>query len=246
MILSKSKCSLFASLAQSKMRRRHSLFIAEGRKAVADLMRSFRTEAVVVSCTAAQDVSFDGVPVYEATEADIKRISNLTTPPDIIGVFRMPETMDGILKINSGKLYLMLDGVQDPGNLGTIIRTCHWFGVFDILASRDTVDCYNPKTVQATMGSLGSVRVTYCDLVSVFDSFPDMPVYGLLLDGNDIFNAQLSDNGFIVMGNEGNGISLPVREKVTSPLLIPPAAPDHGESLNVAIATAVTLAQFRR
>lgn len=245
MILSKTKCGLFASLSTTKMRQRHRLFIAEGEKAVNDLMATFAAEAVIIADSQNAPVPDTDAPVYLATDADMRRISNLTTPPAIIGIFRMPRLEENV-RIDPSRLYLMLDGVQDPGNLGTIIRTCHWFGIFRILASRDCADCYNPKVVQATMGSLGRVQVNYCDLNKLCDEHPEMPVYGLLLDGKDIFKAKLDTSGFIVMGNEGNGISPEMRKRVTSPLLIPPATSDHGESLNVAIATAITLAQFRK
>lgn len=245
MKLSKTKCGFFASLSTAKMRQRYRLFIAEGRKAVNDLMKSFAVEAVIISESQNVSVPDTEAPVYFASDADLRRISNLTTPPDIVGVFRMPDQTEN-LRIESSRIYLMLDGVRDPGNLGTIIRTCHWFGIFRILASRDCADCYNPKVVQATMGSLGRVQVHYCDLDKICAEHPEMPVYGLLLDGEDIFRADLEGNGFIVMGNEGSGISSEMRERVTSRLLIPPATSDHGESLNVAVATAITLAQFRK
>jgi TrmH family RNA methyltransferase len=244
MELSKTKKSLFASLSQSKMRKKHSLFIAEGEKSVSDLLSAFTPEAIIVSKDYKLTLDIGDTPCYTASNADLKEVSNLSTPSDIIAVFRMPEA-DSVYDIDSSRLYLMLDGVQDPGNLGTIIRTCHWFGIFDIIASRDTVDCFNPKTVQATMGSLGRVRVRYANLPEIVSKHPEMPVYGLLLDGENIFNAGLRECGFIVMGNEGNGISAEMRKLVTDPLLIPPATADHGESLNVAIATAITLAQFR-
>ena len=136
--------------------------------------------------------------------------------------------------------------IQDPGNLGTIMRTAHWFGIDRIYASRDTVDIFNPKTVQSTMGSLGRVEIVYCDLGELMDKNPDMPVYGTLLDGKNIYKATLGEHGFIIMGNEGKGISESLRKRITSPLLIPPYDySNHSESLNVAIATAVTLSQFR-
>ena len=129
-------------------------------------------------------------------------------------------------------------------NLGTIIRTCHWFGVFDIYASFDTVDCYNPKVVQATMGSLGAVRVSYCNLKEMIESHRDMHVYGTLLNGENLFEAHPEPRGFIVMGNEGKGITDEMKRLLTQAYTIPPATSNHGESLNVAIATAIVLAKF--
>ena len=141
-----------------------------------------------------------------------------------------------------------LDGVQDPGNLGTIIRTCDWFGVHRLVCSKDTADCYNPKVVQATMGALARVRVEYVNLPAWLRQ-QHVPVYGTLLDGLNLYDQAAipaRQEGIIVMGNEGNGISEAVRPLITHPLYIPSAEPDRVESLNVAIATAVTLAEFRR
>lgn len=173
----------------------------------------------------------------------MRRLSNFVTSPDYLGVFQIPE--ERMPQITPGGLYVMLDGVRDPGNLGTILRTCHWFGIKAILASRDCADLYNPKCVQACMGSLGHLPVGYVNLEEVIDSNPGMPVYGLLLEGKDIYRAPLRREGFIVMGNEGKGISEAIRRKVTHPLTIPPYSQDHGESLNVGAATAATLAIFR-
>ena len=158
-------------------------------------------------------------------------------------------------------LVLALDGIQDPGNLGTIIRTCDWFGVHDILCSRDTADCYNPKVVQATMGALARVRVHYVDLVKEISAFrfqhSDLRIYGTLLDGKDLYETLSSESllpsskgglRIIVMGNEGNGISAPVRKLITHAIRIPsfPKNAETSESLNVSIATAIVLAEFRR
>jgi len=143
---------------------------------------------------------------------------------------------------------LALDGIQDPGNLGTIIRIADWFGIETIYCSEDTADAYSPKVVQATMGSLAHVHIIYTDLLQLFETLPpSYPVYGTLLDGDDIYQQPLTPNGIIVMGNEGNGISEAVRQKVNRRLLIPSFnAGDRAESLNVAIATAITCSEFRR
>jgi TrmH family RNA methyltransferase len=147
-----------------------------------------------------------------------------------------------------GSLSIALDGVQDPGNLGTIIRIADWFGISDIICSEDTVDAWNPKVVQATMGSIARVNIIYTNLPSFLDSLPtDFPVYGTLLDGENIYTQQLTKEGLIVMGNEGNGISTEIRPLVGRRLFIPSYHPaDTAESLNVAIATAITCAEFRR
>lgn len=244
MRISRSKMALYGNLHTVKMRRRHGLFTAEGMKAVEDLSRYFQMEALIL--TEGGDVSpqlqVDAQAIYEATEGEMKKLSEFTTPSDVMGVFRIPEQT--VPEPDSSKLYVVLDGVRDPGNLGTIIRTCHWFGIFDIYASYDTVDCYNPKVVQATMGSLGAVKVSYCNLKEVIDSHRDMPVYGTLLCGENLFEAHPEPRGFIVMGNEGKGISEDMKRMLTLAYTIPPATSNHGESLNVAIATAIVLAKF--
>lgn len=244
MRLSRTKATLYGNLQTVKMRRRHGLFAVEGMKAVTDMSSHYTMEALIATPEAELPdslVASAGI-VYEATPAEMKALGSFTTPSSVMGIFRIPADVAPV--IDDSRLYLMLDGVRDPGNLGTIIRTCHWFGIFDILASHDCVDCYNPKTVQATMGSLGAVQVHYCNLADIVKDHPTMPVYGTLLEGENIFRSTLSDHGFIVMGNEGTGISEQMRGMLTQGLHIPPATDNHGESLNVAIATAVVLAQF--
>ncbi|MBO4250412.1 MAG: RNA methyltransferase, partial [Paludibacteraceae bacterium] len=161
------------------------------------------------------------------------------------------------VKCQMSNLTLALDGIQDPGNLGTIIRTCDWFGVHDIFCSQDTADCYNPKVVQATMGALARVRIHYVNLPEWMKEFKiqnsKYKIYGTLLDGKDMYetveNQKSKDkSGIIVMGNEGNGISEAVRPLITHPILIPsyPKNAETSESLNVSIATAIVLAEFRR
>lgn len=249
MDLSKSKASVLSSLSSKKMREKHGLFIVEGCKSVTDTLGFFDLDCVV----ATKDW-IDGHPeimvrygnrLLTATSATIRKISSLSTPSDVMAVYRIPDKTN-VSEIDADKLYIVLDGVQDPGNLGTIVRTADWFGVDTIFASEDTVDVFNPKTVQSTMGSLCRVKVVYTDLLRLFDENQRMPVYGTLLEGEDIFSAELKKSGFIVMGNEGNGISSGVKTKISCPLYIPPYNPkSHGESLNVAIATAITLASFR-
>ena len=167
----------------------------------------------------------------------------------MLALLRIPEERQATgPTARSGRLSLALDGVQDPGNLGTIIRVADWFGIDTIYCSRDTADAYNPKVVQATMGSLAHVHILYCDLTALLDALPPAyPVYGTLLDGEDIYRQELSQEGIIVMGNEGNGISADVRRRVNRRLLIPNFHDgDTAESLNVAIATAITCSEFRR
>lgn len=248
MELSKSRLATYSQLSRRKMRERYGLFIVEGYKSVEDTITSFDVEALI---------TLNGIKIpdswhvedchFEVSEGGMKKLSGLSTPSEMIAVYRIPGGFyDRNIKPVSSKLYLLLDGIQDPGNLGTIIRTAHWFGIDRIYASHDTVDIFNPKTIQSTMGSLGKVDIIYCDLTAVINENPGMPVYGTLLDGKNIYEAKLSEHGFILMGNEGKGISEQLRPLITNALLIPPAnTANHPESLNVAIATAVTLSQFR-
>lgn len=246
MELSKTKFNLYSSLGNSKMRRKYSLFTVEGEKSVRDSLNVFTPVAVISSSNHKYEFISRDLPFYEVSESEMKLLSNLSTPSNIMAVYRLPANeYDNIADaVDRKNLYLMLDGIQDPGNLGTIIRTCHWFGIATIFASKDTVDVFNPKTIQATMGSFAKVRVIYCDLPQLLRIYDDMPIFGLLLDGENIYESQLASNGFIIMGNEGKGISEKLRESVTKKLLIPPVSSDHSESLNVAVATGITLSQF--
>lgn len=231
------------------MRAKHRLFISEGEKCTLDTLGAFRLEWLVATPSwleaNSRRLPIESEKILTAPPSLMAKISSLSSPPEVMAVFAMPEEETPV--VDEDRLYLMLDGVQDPGNLGTIVRTADWFGIDTIFASHDTVDLYNPKTVQSTMGSLKRVKVVYADLADLISAHPGMPVFGTLLEGNDIYKTPLGNSGFIIMGNEGNGISPRLRECVTDPLLIPPFNKDsHPESLNVAIATAVTLACFRR
>lgn len=236
MNVSKANIKLVRGLQQKKQRDEQRLFVAEGRKCVEEIAKGF-------------EQVFLFVEGENASAEDIARMSSLRTPQGVIGVFRMPDA----LLLETEGLTVALDGVQDPGNMGTIIRTCDWFGVRDVVCSEDTVDCFNPKVVQATMGALARVRVHYTDLSHRLTDFSEkgVPVYGTLLDGKNMYregSIQERQRGVIVMGNEGNGISQKVRKCITHPLFIPPYPTDAetSESLNVGIATAVVLAEFRR
>lgn len=241
MSVSKANIKLVRSLQQKKFRDERGLFVAEGRKCVEELAKTFEQVMLFVEGE-------------NATAQEIEQMSSLRTPQGMIGVFRKREVEDS----TSFGLVVALDGVQDPGNLGTIIRTCDWFGVRRLVCSLDTADCYNPKVVQATMGALARVQVEYVELVSWLEEIKTLnsppstlPIYGTLLNGRNLYeDGAIADRqqGVIIMGNEGNGISEAVRRYITHPLLIPPypAGAETSESLNVAIATAITLAEFRR
>ena len=229
---------LIRSLEMKKNRKSEQLFVAEGPKVVGDLLQAGFRPHSIFSTTSWPDSQ-------QITEDELRRISFLQQPQEVLAVFHMPETPGGLPLPSS--LALALDGVQDPGNVGTIIRIADWFGIDTVYCSADTADVYNPKVVQATMGSIAHVHIIYCDLLELFRQV-SCPVYGTLLDGKNIYEQELSANGIIVMGNEGNGISPAVRECITHRLLIPNyhAGVHTAESLNVAIATAITCAEFKR
>ena len=237
--ITKNQVKFVRSLARKKVRDDEKMFVAEGEKCVSELMRSF--ELVIRADSS------------NATPLELEQMSSLRTPQGVIAVFRQPEEPAPDFAELAGKeLVLVLDGVQDPGNLGTIIRTADWFGVHHIFCSYETADCWNSKVVQATMGALARVHIHYADLIDHISRVSPMtPVYGTLLDGRNIYEKAAlpqKQHGIIIMGNEGNGISAELRSLVTHPLLIPPfpQGAETSESLNVSIATAVILAEFRR
>ncbi len=232
------------------MRTRHGLFLAEGEKCVLDMLGAFEVESLIADpewLKEKRSILERYASVTVTAEPPVMRkISTLVSLPPLIAVFRQPELIK-VDPLDPNSLHLMLDGIQDPGNLGTIIRTADWFGFHTIYASRDTADVFNPKTVQAAMGSLKRVRVIYVNLPELIRNSKIGRVFGLMLEGKDMFGIGSPASGAIVMGNEGNGLSPEMRELVTDPLLIPPYDPvEHGESLNVGIATGITLAWVRK
>lgn len=248
-MLSKNQIKLIRSLDLKKNRKREGLFVAEGPKVVSDLLRANYIPHSIFVCGSWQTVKDEGNIVQQITEDELRRISFLQHPQEVLAVFKIPDSHQGgsANQQASGHLSLALDGVQDPGNLGTIVRIADWFGIDTIYCSLDTADVYNPKVVQATMGSLAHVCIVYCDLVELIRQ-ADCPIYGTLLDGQNLYQQELTPDGIIVMGNEGNGISPEVRKLITRKLLIPNyhQGSETAESLNVAIATAVTCAEFQR
>ena len=265
-MISKNKIKYIRSLELKKNRNKEGKFVAEGFKVVDDLLALQPADLIV----ATQEWLYgkhlaDQIEVIEVTEEELKKVSFLQHPQQVLAVFRQDtgcnkqdsnnsqeeakENNFGFSKINTQELSLALDGVQDPGNLGTIIRIADWFGITHIYCSQDTADVYNPKVVQATMGSIARVKVEYGNLLALVESLPaDVPVYGTLLDGDNIYQQQLENRGLIVMGNEGKGISPALAKKVNRRLLIPnfPEGRATADSLNVAIATAITCSEFRR
>lgn len=248
--LSKRKTELIRRLDSLKIRRKEGLFLVEGSKCVTDTLGKFPLS--VLAATPAwlnlhKSLIADYKPAtFEASAETLAGISSLSTPPEVIAVYEMPERKIIIDEKLEPGLYLMLDGVQDPGNLGTIIRTAHWFGIQRIFVSSTTVDVYNPKVIQSTMGSIADVEVIYCDLTLLAEANPGIPVCILDLAGENIFEHPLPKSAFIAMGNEGNGLTDNLKKKATLKLTIPPASSTtHPDSLNVAIATAIAVARFR-
>lgn len=250
-MISKNKIKYIRSLELKKNRNREGKFVAEGHKVVDDLLALQPACLIVATSEWLHGKHIDETTeVIEVTEEELKKVSFLMHPQQVLAVFKQascksysPDSIDTSL------LSLALDGVQDPGNLGTIIRIADWFGITHIYCSEDTADVYNPKVVQATMGSIARVKVEYGDLLGMVDSLPDdVPVYGTLLDGDNIYQQKLENRGLIVMGNEGKGISPCLVKKINRRLLIPnfPEGRKTADSLNVAIATAITCAEFRR
>lgn len=215
---------------------------------MADSVGSFQVEAIILLDSAVVDVSkFDSFPVFCVTESDMRRISQFQTLPEVVAVCRIPDSVALDESLVGKSLTLMLDAVQDPGNLGTILRIASWFGIPQVVLGSGCADPYNPKAVQSSMGAVGMVRIVQADIPAVIDSHPGIPVCGTLLDGSNIYETVLPLPAFVVMGNEGNGLCDDVRKRVNMPLLIPSFADGpHAESLNVAAATAVTVSEFLR
>lgn len=247
-MISKNKIKYIRSLELKKNRNKEGKFVAEGFKVVDDLLALQPADLIVATQEWLHGKHFaDQTEVIEVTEEELKKVSFLQHPQQVLAVFR--QDTSGDYSINTSELSLALDGVQDPGNLGTIIRIADWFGITHIYCSQDTADVYNPKVVQATMGSIARVKVEYGNLLALVESLPaDVPVYGTLLDGDNIYQQTLENRGLIVMGNEGKGISPALAKKVNRRLLIPnfPEGRATADSLNVAIATAITCSEFRR
>lgn len=245
--LTKKVIESVTRLDDRKYRRREGLFKAEGTKCVLDTLPHFTLHALYASGEWIAGHPSEGARAIKTSRGELRQMSSLTTPGEVIAVYEIPERplSDEIAHDN---LVLALDTIQDPGNLGTIIRVADWYGITDIICSRETTDCYAPKVIQATMGSISRVAVHYCDLPDTIKRLSnDLPVYGTFLDGKDIDDCRLSQKGIIIIGNEGNGISDTVSETVTTRITLPsyPTGRPTSESLNAAIATAITISKFR-
>jgi TrmH family RNA methyltransferase len=245
-MLSKSQISLLQSLQHKKFRREHGFFLVEGYKSVSEFINSaYQIEAVYYTpAIAAKLLKLSQKMNFQEISSNIlEKISILKTPADVIAVVKIPNWPVLNYAALNKKFSIVLDGIQDPGNMGTIIRTADWFGIDQIICSEDSVEVYNPKVVQATMGSLSRISVHYTD-VAAFLSTINLPVFGALLDGENIYNTNFGNEGLVVMGNEGNGLRPDVQQLVSKAITIPRAG--NAESLNVAIATAIFCSEINR
>lgn len=231
--LSRNKIKWVHSLRMKKNRNAEGVFVIEGEKIVHEVITNYPDLIVLIATT---DDSFSAENSFLLDDKEMKRLSQFKTPSPILAVIKIPE-----VRPNNNGLILALDGIQDPGNLGTIIRTADWFGIEHVICSRDTADAYTPKVVQASMGSIFRVPISYVDLI---EHIPTLvrPVFGALLEGNNLYDQELDQEAVLVMGSEGQGISKDVRALIDHPVLIPRKG--GAESLNVSIATAVILAEF--
>ncbi len=245
-MISKSQISFIKSLHQKKFRNEHHLFIAEGLKTVTEFVGSgyavdtiFHTGTVIPKLV---NLSHK-IKLIEISPAELDKISTLNTPQGLLALVVVPPQPPLFPPDRSGGWTLVLDGIQDPGNLGTIIRTADWFGFTQIVCSEDTVEAYNPKVVQATMGSLAHITVQYTDLPRWLNNV-EVPVYGTLLDGTSIYSTDFPGEGLLVLGNEGKGISAEVLRHVTRKITIPRFG--KAESLNVSMAAGIICSEIMR
>lgn len=249
-MISRSQIKNVRALSRKKNRDTSGLFIGEGPKVVGELLKTFPCRYIAATADWLQSQTLpSGCTIDEVTDEELHRISLMNTPQSVLAVFEKPQPKATLSLSPERNLILALDDVQDPGNLGTIVRLSDWFGIEDIVCSLSTADVYGPKVVQATMGAIARVNIHYLSLPEYLASIhQNVPVYGTFLEGDNIYNKKLSPSGIIVMGNEGNGISDAVSRHVTDKLYIPnfPSGRATSESLNVAVATAIVCSEFRR
>lgn len=250
-MISKNQIKIIRSLKSKKARSEQQAFVVEGTKSVLELIEAFDTKALYCTSEWLSQHS-NMLPERHCPQLvsshEMAQISFQKTPQEVLAVLQLPPTHATIPPPSNKELYLALDGVQDPGNVGTIVRLADWFGIKRIYASVDVADVFAPKCVQATMGSLARVEVVYTSLETLFAQLTDTPIYGTHLHGENLYNTALSTHGIIVMGSEGRGISNAIEPYLTHKLLIPHYndSSNKAESLNVAIAAAVVCAEFRR
>ncbi len=249
-MLSKNKIKFLQSLSLKKNRDETRLFIIEGERSIQEVLQSqLKIKSIIGVEEIIANYALPNIEILTATYDEIKKISSLQAPQGVLAVCEQPNVKP-LFPTLIDKLSIALDNIQDPGNLGTIIRLCTWFGIENVICSTNTVDCYNPKVVQATMGAIAKVSVHYTNLSKFITDCKthNLIIYGTFLDGSNIYNEKLDKNGVIVMGNEGNGISNEIEQMVSQRLAIPNYAKNNTgvESLNVSIATAIICAEFRR
>ncbi|MBK3517141.1 TrmH family RNA methyltransferase [Carboxylicivirga marina] len=252
-MLSKNKQKFILSLSRKKVREQNEVFVAEGHKLVSDLLSAGCDVDTIIATDSwlneNKTLTNNCHEIIDSSTDELKKVSQLKSPPSVIAVFNQNKKPLNIEHLKT-QLSIFLDEIQDPGNLGTIIRLADWFGIKNIICSKNCADVYNAKTIQSTMGAISRVNVHYVDTLAFFQDFQNLklPIYGTFLDGDNIYEESLTSNGLIVMGNEGKGISTEVERHISSRLLIPPY-PDNAstsESLNVSVATAIICAEFRR
>lgn len=252
-MLSKNKIKLIQSLNRKKDRDESGLFLVEGNKMVEEALRSeYKIETLVCTAQFADqhpEIRSKAKEIIEADRDSIQKASLLQNPQEALAIVMQPELNTPELNLNS-ELCLALDFIQDPGNLGTILRIADWFGINTVICSENTVDVFNPKVVQASMGAIFRIKTSYTNLESILSeaSKTQIPVYGTFMDGNNIYTEMLTRNGIIVLGNEGNGISDQIAQLVNRRISIPTFStnPNKAESLNVAIAASICCSEFRR
>lgn len=236
----KSELKLIKSLQQKKYRNEHGLFVVEGKKGLRELLESsLKPFRVYVSNALDLDIAPEVAQLISPNE--LQRMSSLKNANGALGVFHIPKPKH----VDFTGWLLALDGIQDPGNLGTIIRLCDWFGITNLICSKDTVDCYNPKVLQATMGSIARVNIVYSDIKVFLENSP-LPIYGTFMDGISIYKTDFPSSGILIMGNEGNGISNTVEKLCSYNITIPQFGKESTESLNVGTASAILLNEIRR
>ena len=241
MSISKNQLKLITSLSQKKYRQKHDLFIAEGVKVLNELLNS-TFEIETLFCTDDFEATISEEKVVRISETELKKVSTLKSPNKALGIFKIPK--EKVLQ-NSG-LTVALDAINDPGNLGTIIRLCDWFGVTQLVCSKDTVDCYNQKVVQASMGSLTRVSIYYTDLENYITK-SNLDTFIADMDGENVYKTKFPKEGILIMGNEANGVSEEIKSLLQYKISIPRfGETQETESLNVATATAILLSEFKR
>ncbi len=247
-MLSKKQITFFNSLKLKKYRKKNSLFFAEGQKIINDMIASGLIPKYIVTTIENLSDQYPTIELITAKQNDLNKISNLKTSTDLFAVFEMPENYFDFNVLNKN-LILFCDNIQNPGNLGTIIRTADWFDINQIICSDNTVDAYNPKVVQASMGSIARVNICYVNNDDFFNKIDkNIEVYGSFLEGENIYHTELKSSGIVVIGNEGNGISENMLKYITKRISIPSFSKNSltSESLNASIATALICAEFKR